>query len=775
MLYYKLTGEHSDIMERTMHGNHDLSKSELLKGANPTLLNKLAEFFRRTLCSAPSARYSDKELIEALKDLIELSREPYIIGKRWGVPECFVGRDEDLQTAHDMLADKKYLFIQGFGGIGKSAFAECFAEVYHDEYDIILRTKSNDPINEIELVNYGESKFDNDNSEEEKRVQKWAAIQKACGRSNVLMIFDSSEKIDDSIICDELITLPCNKLFPTRRTYWRERGRKCFELNALSMEDSLKLFNYFCPIDKDSEGAAKQIIEELHRHTLAIKLAALAIKKRRYKGNIDSFVGNIKTSKVKIIGDDDDMERTFYGHIKVLFDACELTKEEIHVLACLSLLPESGISKRYLDEDAEFDLGVDIDIVESLVDSGWIQENGNYGEMISLHPLIAEVAEEELYNDRSRCCGFLKGLSDHTDNASDMVHVISGVAEKLMNGRAADSKNRFLLSSLEPKEFLLGMAVFLKKSCKAYGGHDSQIKRLERATICYMYANENREAIKTAIELLKEYEQRPFHWESVDDDFLDCLNVMYEKLPHTRENQSLFEDLFRLAFQRFGIEGDETKVQEMFEKLKSCLYETDEAYAEMQACSICGGLFARFNHSLSLKYYERCIEYCQRNGIDDWRYAELCELRDSVRCPIDSNSLIPTPFNIKERSFDIKEKPIKEQIEISKKERNVSNRACMFIYTADRAMRNNSFDDALKCLEEAKKALESDISTNLEAIKLLNQGISQLRDPTNDSAETTRLLGTLMWDYKLRLGFDSWSKLCIPPELPPSVHEPMKP
>lgn len=168
------------------------------------------------------------------------------------------------------------------------------------------------------------------------------------------------------------------------------------------------------------------------------------------------------------------------------------------------------------------------------------------------------------------------------------------------------------------------MAAFLKKSCKVYGGHDSQIKRLERAIICYIYAGDNTEAIKTASELLEKYEQRPFHWESADDDFGDCLNVMYEKLPHTRENQSLFEDLFRIALRRFGIEKDEIKVQEMFEKLKNCLHKTDEADAEMQACSICGGLFACFNPDLSLKYYERCIEYCQRNGIDGWRVMTNC-------------------------------------------------------------------------------------------------------------------------------------------------------
>lgn len=45
-------------------------------------------------------------------------------------------------------------------------------------------------------------------------------------------------------------------------------------------------------------------------------------------------------------------------------------------------------------------------------------------------------------------------MSDYTDNAPDMVRVISGVAEKLMNGRTADSGKRFLFSSLEPKEFL---------------------------------------------------------------------------------------------------------------------------------------------------------------------------------------------------------------------------------------------------------------------------------------------------------------------------------
>lgn len=146
-----------------------------------------------------------------------------------------------------------------------------------------------------------------------------------------------------------------------------------------------------------------------------------------------------------------------------------------------------------------------------------------------------------------------------------------------------------------------------------------------------------------------------------------------------------------------------------------------------------------------------------------------------MRCQIDSNLLIPMPLNIKGRNSGIKEKPIKEQVEISKKEPNVFDRACMFIYTADRAMSNNSFDDALECLKEAKKALESDICANREAIKLLDQGISQLRDQLNDPTETTHLLKTLMWDYKLRLGFDSWSKLCIPPELPPPVHEPMKP
>lgn len=751
MLYNKLTGEHSDILEHTMHGNHDLSNSELLKGVNPTLLKKLAEFFRKTLCSAPSARYSDEEFVKALDELIKLSAAPYIISDEWwqGVSENFFGRDEELKTVHEMLADKKYLFIQGFGGIGKSDFAKKFAAVYHSEYDISLRTRSKDPIDEIQLGNYNDP--GDDVSDEKKRILKRDAIEKACSEKNVLMIFDSSDKIDDSIICNELLTLPGNKVFLTRKTNWRERGQKCFELDALSMEDALKLFKNFCTIDdSESEEAARQIIEEFHRHTLAVKLAAKAISKRRLgcKGDIARFVGKIQESKAKIINDDDPEERTFLGHIKVLFDVFELDKDtERPVLACLSLLPESGISRTYLYEDAEFDLEINIDVVDHLIGCGWIQESGDYNEIISLHPLIAEVAQEQLCNYLPNCCAFLKGLCNYAENVSGdgIARVISGVAENLIGKLSADS--------LESKEFFLAAADFLKRSCGIYGSRSSQVKRLEKAIICYIKAGNTGEKVIEAASKLAEICRDHYYEKVIDDGFLKCLDILYETLPHTEENQPLFEDFFRLALIHFDEDGKEAKAEEMLEKLESCLREagTDEADIKICVCDICAASTTGFE--IQMKYYERAIEYFQQNGIQDERYDELCEIRDFMRSRRESGVENFMVYNESELEPKLENKSIKEQIEIAKQETNVFEKACMFIHIASAP--SLSYSNAVECLEEAKKALESDVSSDHKIIEFIDQGIMGLRDHTKNILE---ICGTLInWNYYP--GPDSLAKL----------------
>lgn len=693
LLYYKLFDDHSDLLERTIHGKFDFNKAELLEGSNPALLNKLTGFFRKTLCAAPSARYQKADdVISALDEMINLSGKPFLKDSLENAPACFVGRDGEMDYVHNKLSLSKYIFIEGMGGIGKTAFAVSYAHKYRDEYDVVCHTQSDDPVTEIKLVNY-------DSSEDRDWHEKLKDISSACERGKVLMIFDNAEKLNDdhpNSLIDKLSKeLNCHKLFLTRNADSCQKQREKIKLEKLTESDALNIFKNYCPeIPENSESAVREIIEKFDRHTFFVELAAKTIRARGLINKIREISDKLMASEEKVISGKDGQKRRIYEHFQLMFDISKLNENESNTLKCLSMLPNTGIDKSYFDKEAKYELGLNLNDINALIDSGWIQEKNIDGKlMISLHPLVEELAEEALHKS-SKCHfaigAFLNGLTAYANNKSscdDMINVISAVAQKLVNGRtliSADDKSPKIIDTPEAAELLV-------EACKVSGGFDAKVKRIEMAIEMHYHDRSHKKVLEAAHKLCEIYE--PCLYEIfVDDNFLNCLNIAL-KLPLNEETLQLFSRMFHLTFFRFVKDGNHSQLDEWFHKFSKLSLE--------DACLI----------------YEQASRETKYNT---FVYNSSQKLNHPLFC----------------------EDPIKYKLNIARAEQNITERAAMFLNIARYAFLNGKkrqtaigklsfepyYEVICECFVEMKDALKNEYGADKRIFELLDEGIGLLKE-----------------------------------------------
>ena len=155
----------------------------------------------------------------------------------------------------------------------------------------------------------------------------------------------------------------------------------------------------------------EQIIQTVHSHTLAVEMSARLLETGIMEPMLllnklkAEKVGLDATDTIGITKDGKSQKATYYHHIRTLFSLYHLSDAETEVMRSLSLLPVTGISGRVFANWLNLR---DMNTVNDLIEKGFVQ--AMEGHVIALHPMVQEVAVEEIKPSVTTCRTLLDSL-----------------------------------------------------------------------------------------------------------------------------------------------------------------------------------------------------------------------------------------------------------------------------------------------------------------------------------------------------------------------------
>ena len=419
----------------------NLGKTKLLKNSSPQLREKIQEIFQHTVVRMKSERYSNTdELIKALDQALEIATEEkdgYLIDNNITVTTSsnyYISRKDKLSEIRQHLENYHIAYLYGIGGIGKSETAREYAEEYRCAYTTIqLSVYSGDLKALIAGLKIARSKISDDCDQTDDYFEKDINIrygtrlailsQTMMNNERTLLIIDNYNVEPDSDeykrnveVMKDLKKLHIHILFTTRTLPNDDKTK--IDVEEFSKEELRHMFFAINLKDKDKEERIAQVdelIETAYRHTLTVDLVAHQTAKIEGYGKktLSDYIKVLKESginsgiNVAVYNNKDDNEKSdiIFEHIRALFNLTALTEKEKYIMVNACLLPLSGMPV------AEFESFIDLEnypnsesndgwgedsTISNLVKSGWIKRINGEVSKITLHPIVSEVAINEL-------------------------------------------------------------------------------------------------------------------------------------------------------------------------------------------------------------------------------------------------------------------------------------------------------------------------------------------------------------------------------------------
>ena len=398
IIFYKLTGRHSENTERSMLTEISLDYStQIFENVDPRVMPLLKELFRKTLCNSVNKRYQSTAELEAqLEKIILLSdpQKPFLVNN---VPSCsafFVGREREIEEMHDKLGKNDIVFLSGVGGIGKTELVKRYAHKYKNCYDTIIFAPYIDSmmsliINDVILPIHNFFCYPKEKNEQYYN-RKLKKIKELCDKRTLFIVDNlDDEEAEISVLSD----IGCKLLITTRMDFSDIYPES--QIDISSVTNPIEVFNeyYKKPLSDEEQRYINEIIDMISGHTITIELLAKQMMAGRIKPQqmLDKLrEGGISESgseKVRIVKDGNITIQNTYGHIKALFDISGLEENEKYILSNLSLVPVTGISTEKFFEWCEIK---NYDEINDLIRQGWIMYNAEK-ECIFIHSLVGEL------------------------------------------------------------------------------------------------------------------------------------------------------------------------------------------------------------------------------------------------------------------------------------------------------------------------------------------------------------------------------------------------
>ena len=304
----------------------------------------------------------------------------------------FCGRNQELSTLHELISEKRIIFLQGIAGIGKSELAKAYARAYRKDYtNILYLTYSGDLRQDIIDLDFV---HDLPEDTEEDRFRKHNRFLRSLKEDTLLIIDNFNTTAGKDAFFSVLLKYRCRILFTTRSRF---DNYASFNLGEISDPDALlSLMGYFYSDAKRKQSILKQIIQTVHSHTLAVELSARLLETGILEPQ--ELLARLQVEKsalgatdtIDIVKDGQSRKATYYEHIHTLFSLYRLSEEELDIMRGLIFVPVSGVSGRLYANWMKLS---DMNRINDLIEKGFVQTQS--GRQISLHPMIQEVAIDE--------------------------------------------------------------------------------------------------------------------------------------------------------------------------------------------------------------------------------------------------------------------------------------------------------------------------------------------------------------------------------------------
>lgn len=427
-LFYKIMGNPVRALDRGVFAEWDFSENKFFENINPRTKKEITYFFKKTLALNPKDRFDDADhLIESLERINELSKEEKYIDMTDSLPATisnFVGREKDLEKIDVAFAEgKKMIFLQGFGGIGKSELAKKYATIHEKQYDEVIFLEYvgslKDTLNQINIHTMKEASFD----------EKEADLKKLLTPSYLLIIdnFDIDIYADDYL--GELSKYGTKTIFTTRTDFSDFSCEKAefIDVKCLKKDTLLSLFILESGLAEPTSADENYLLKTLEiyqYHTMFVKPLAYKIKnldydpQSLYEEAKEDILENIET--VTVTKDGEVTQETLNSLAKKLFKLEGLNPCEKQVLSDLYLLNEIKVDiNTYVDVICK---GVSKkeqkyrrNAINSIVKKGIVQKS-ELNQVLSLHPIIMELVSEIFSLSVKECCAIANYFSAMTDD-----------------------------------------------------------------------------------------------------------------------------------------------------------------------------------------------------------------------------------------------------------------------------------------------------------------------------------------------------------------------
>ena len=319
----------------------------------------------------------------------------------------FCGRENELETLHQLLCKHGKVFLQGIAGIGKSELAKAYAKTHSKEYtNILYLSYTGDLKQDISDMDFADDLPDDDN---EERFRKHNRFLRTLKEDTLFIIDNFNTTATQDGLLSVVMKYRCRILFTTRSSF---NNYTSMDLEEISDTEALvNLMGCFYSEAKKNRPVLEQIIQTVHSHTLAVEMSArllesgimeplLLLKKLKEEKAALNATDTIGISK-----DGKSRKATYYDHIHTLFSLYQLSEKETDIMRNLTLAPLSGIQNRLFANWLKLR---DMNNVNDLIEKGFIK--ALEGRVIALHPMMQEVTMEETKPSVQKCRTLLDSL-----------------------------------------------------------------------------------------------------------------------------------------------------------------------------------------------------------------------------------------------------------------------------------------------------------------------------------------------------------------------------
>lgn len=270
-----------------------------------------------------------------------LSNTQLLTGNPLTQPADLIGREGVLEGIHRIFLEKRVpILINGIGGVGKTSLASAYATKYFSVYKKIVwitQTQTDlrlDFIQNKELTTSLEIKTNGIDIDEQfdmikHRLNSFKIKPK-------LIVIDNTNNESWKHLTS-LLSYPAWHLLITSRELISDFYR--FELDLLSEEDSVKLFQKHCDYHYEKSDIV-ELVQIVEYHTLTIEILSKTAKKLRLKPvELKSALLADREVKVKTNHSDKESIERITSYLSKIFDISELSYEEVWMIKQFSALP----------------------------------------------------------------------------------------------------------------------------------------------------------------------------------------------------------------------------------------------------------------------------------------------------------------------------------------------------------------------------------------------------------------------------------------------------